>query len=182
VKPSILIRKLHYWSVAAIAIPASLLMGTGLLLQLKKQIRWVQPPEQRGTAKSPEISLDSALRSIAAYPETGVKSWDDVNRIDVRVQRGIAKFWLHSGYEAQVDLGTGKVLQHEYRRSDTIEAIHDGSWFAGDWTKLGVMLPTGAILFFMWMSGIWLFIVPFIAKRRRARLNRQAAIAATISG
>lgn len=179
-KPSILIRKLHYWSVVAVAIPASLLMATGLLLQLKKQIRWVQPPEQRGTATSPQVSLDSALRSIAAMPETGVKSWDEVNRVDVRVQRGMAKFWLHSGYEVQVDLGTGRVMQYEYRRSDVIEAIHDGSWFAGDWTKLGVMLPTGAILFFMWMSGLWLFIVPFIARRRRARLAAVASIAAKV--
>jgi uncharacterized iron-regulated membrane protein len=179
-KPSILIRKLHYWSVVAVAIPASLLMATGLLLQLKKQIRWVQPPEQRGSVTVPQISLDSALRSIAAMPETGVKGWDEINRVDVRVQRGMAKFWLHTGYEAQVDLGTGKVMQHEYRRSDVIEAIHDGSWFAGDWTKLGVMLPTGAILFFMWMSGLWLFIVPFIAKRRRARLAAASVVAAKI--
>lgn len=81
--------------------------------------------------------------------------------------RGVAKVWLHSGWEAQVDLGTGAVLQTAYRRSDLIESIHDGSFFAGNWTKLGVFLPTGVTLLFLWGSGLWLFFIPIIANRRR---------------
>ncbi len=72
-----------------------------------------------------------------------VDGWDDVNRLDVRPGRGVVKVWLHNGYEVQVDLGTGAVLQTAYRRSDLIESIHDGSFFAGDWTKLGLFLPDG---------------------------------------
>ena len=68
----------------------------------------------------------------------------------------------------QVDLGTGQVLQTAYRRSDLIESIHDGSFFAGDWTKLGLFLPAGLVLLFLWISGLWMWWVPFIAKRRRA--------------
>jgi hypothetical protein len=180
VKPSILIRKLHYWAAIIIALPASVLLASGLLLQAKKQWSWVQPAEHRGTSTVPLIGLDSVLASIVAQPEHGVKGWDEVNRIDVRPDRGVAKVWLRNGFEVQVDLGSGKVMHSAYRRSDIIEAIHDGSWFAGDWTKLGLFLPTGAILFFMWMSGLWLFIVPFIARRRRARLAAVATIAAKV--
>ena len=72
-----------------------------------------------------------------------VQCWDDVNRLDVRPGRGVVKAWLMNGYEVQVDLGTGRVLQTAYRRSDLIESIHDGSFFAGDWTKLGLFLPVG---------------------------------------
>lgn len=166
--PSAIFRKLHYWMSIVIALPAGILIGSGLLLQTKKHWAWVQPAEERGSLSLPRISLDSMLASVAAIPALAVDHWDDVNRIDVRPSRGIAKLWLHSGWEAQVDLGTGAVLHRAYRRSDLIESIHDGSFFAGNWTKLALFLPTGVILLFMWGSGTWLFVVPILARRRQA--------------
>jgi len=41
----------------------------------------------------------------------GVASWVDVNWLDLRPGKGVVKIWLHNGYEVQVDLGTGEVLQ-----------------------------------------------------------------------
>ena len=171
-RPSIVIRKLHYWTSIAIALPASILLASGLLLQAKKHWSWVQPPEQRGSVTAPRITTDSVLGSVVAVPALGVRSWDDVNRIDFRPGKGVAKVWLQSGMEVQVDLGTGAVLQTAYRRSDLIESIHDGSYFGGDATKLGVFLPTGIVLLFLWVSGVWLFLVPILAKRRRAQRMR----------
>ena len=104
------------------------------------------------------------------------RSWDDVNRLDVRPGRGMVKVWLNNGWEVQVDLGTGRVLQTAYRRSDLIESIHDGSFFAGDWTKLGLFLPAGLVLLLLWLSGLWMWWVPFVAKRRRAAVRSAAAI------
>ena len=75
---------------------------------------------------------------------------------------------LHSGWEVQVDLGSGRVLQTAYRRSDLIESIHDGSFFGGDWAKLGLFLPSGVVLLLLWCGGMWMWWVPFIAKRRMA--------------
>lgn len=86
--------------------------------------------------------------------------------------RGVVKAWLMNGYEVQVDLGTGRVLQTAYRRSDVIETIHDGSFFGGDWTKLGLFLPAGLTMLLLWVGGMWMWWVPFIAKRRRARARR----------
>jgi hypothetical protein len=159
---------LHYWSSIAIALPAAVIIVSGLLLQIKKQWSWVQPAEQRGAVDVPAIGLEQVLASVVATPGLGVRDWADVNRIDVRPARGLAKVSLHSGWEAQVDLGSGRVLQTAYRRSDVIEAIHDGSFFAGDWTKLGLFLPTGAALLFLWGSGLWLFAVPVLSRRRKA--------------
>lgn len=164
---SVLVRKLHYWASVVIALPASVVIGSGLLLQMKKHWGWVQPHEVRGTGTVPRIALDSLLGTVKSVAALAVDDWDDVNRIDVRPGRGVAKVWLHSGWEAQVDLTTGAVLQSAYRRSDLIESIHDGSFFGGNLTKLGLFLPTGIILFFMWASGIWLFLIPILAKRRR---------------
>ena len=173
--PNLLIRRLHYWASITIALPASILLATGVLLQLKKHWSWVQPHEQRGTGTVPAHSLESVMASVATVPGLAGAGWDDVNRIDVRPSRGLAKVWLKSGWEVQVDLGSGAVLQNAYRRSDLIESLHDGSFFGGTWTKLGVFLPTGILLLFMWGSGLWLFFTTILAKRRRAeRLARES--------
>lgn len=168
-RPAIFIRKLHYWTSIAIAVPASILLASGLLLQAKKHWSWVQPAEQPGSVSAPRITTDSVLGSMMEDPSLGVRGWSDVNRIDFRPGKGIAKAWLENGWEVQVDLGSGAVLQSAYRRSDVIESIHDGSYFAGDWTKLGVFLPTGLVLLFLWASGIWLFLVPILARQHRSQ-------------
>ena len=172
---NVLNRKVHYWASAIIAIPLLVIILSGLFLQAKKQSTWVQPPEQRGTGKAPVLSLDDVLERVKTVPEMHVTSWDDVNRLDVRPGRGMVKVWLQNGYEVQVDLGTGRVMQVAYRRSDLIESIHDGSFFGGDWTKLGLFLPTGITLLLLWLGGVWMFWVPFWAKRKRAVAARAKA-------
>ena len=159
-------RKVHYWTGAIIALPALILLASGLLLQTKKHWAWVQPVEHRGTGTTPVLDFHQLIESVKQDPSFGVETWDAVNRIDVRPGRGVAKVWLHSGYEVQIDLGTGRILHSAYRRSDLIEAIHDGSFFGGDWTKLGLFLPTGLALLLLWGSGIWMWWVTFAGKRR----------------
>ena len=166
-KFNLLIRKTHYWATAVIAIPTLIIVVTGLLLQIKKEWTWVQPAERRGTGTSPSIEFSQILAAVRREPDLGVKDWDDVQRIDVRPGRGVAKVWLKNGFEVQIDLGTGAVLQSAYRRSDWIESIHDGSFFAGDTSKLGVFLPSGIVLLAMWFTGVWMFFVPFWMKRKR---------------
>jgi hypothetical protein len=175
-KPSVLFRRLHYWVSIGIALPGLVLIGSGLLLQSKKHWTWLQPAEQRGSSTTPEITVDALLGSLVSTPSLGVRGWDDINRIDLRPGRGVAKVWLNSGWEVQVDLGNGSILHHAYRRSDLIESIHDGSFFGGDWTKLGLFLPTGVLLLILWGSGIYLFFVPVLARRRKKhRLNVSAS-------
>jgi hypothetical protein len=172
---NVLNRKIHYWIAFGAALPMIVMIGSGLLLQGKKQVAWVQPPEQRGTGTTPAIDLDAILAALRTVPEMQVETWADVNRLDVRPGRGVVKAWLMNGYEIQVDLGTGRVLQTAYRRSDMIESIHDGSFFAGDWTKLGLFLPAGVVLLLLWISGLWMWWVPFAAKRRVRKAKAKAA-------
>jgi hypothetical protein len=169
---NVLNRKVHYWASAIAAIPLLVMICSGLLLQAKKHSAWVQPTEWRGTGKTPEISIEDVLARVKQVPGMHVTSWDDVNRMDVRPARGVVKVWLNNGYEVQVDLGTGQVLQVAYRRSDLIESIHDGSFFAGDWTKLGLFLPAGLTLLLLWFGGLWMFWVTFWGKRKRAIARR----------
>lgn len=164
---NVLNRKVHYWIGFGAALPMLVMILSGLLLQAKKQSTWVQPVEMRGTGSSPVIDFEAVLAAVKTVPEMNVQSWDDVNRLDVRIAKGVSKVWLMNGYEVQVDMGTGKVLQTAYRRSDIIESIHDGSFFAGDWTKLGLFLPSGIVVLLLWLSGMWMWWVPFAAKRAK---------------
>jgi uncharacterized iron-regulated membrane protein len=170
-KLNVLNRKLHYWASAAVMLPLLAVIVTGLLLQVKKQVTWVQPPEQRGSLKNaPALHLNDVLSAVRTQPQFGAHGWEHIDRLDVRPDKGIVKVRLRDNHEVQVDLGTGEVLQVAYRRSDLIESIHDGSIF-GDWVKLGVILPTGAVLLFLWASGVWMWVYPLWNRRRVRRGN-----------
>jgi hypothetical protein len=58
------------------------------------------------------------------------------------------------------------VLQSTYRRSDLIESLHDGSWFH-DRAKLFIWLPAGVVLCGLWGTGLYLWVLPYLTRRRR---------------
>ncbi len=173
--PRVWNRRLHRWGSVLVALPFLVVLASGVLLQLKKQLPWVQPPEQRAPASAdrPQLSWDRMLAAVRAVPEAGVRGWADVERVDVRPSRGMAKVTSRTRWEVQLDLGTGRVLQVAYRRSDLIESLHDGSWFHPA-AKLGVFLPTALVVTGLWGTGVYLFVLPYRA-RRAARGARAVA-------
>ena len=173
-----LIRKIHHWATVFIALPLLIIIGSGVLLQIKKQSVWIQPMENRGSSKVPQVEFAKILASVIQEAELGVSGWNDINKLDVRPSKGLVKVILENGFEVQIDLGSGEVLQTAYRRSDLIESIHDGSFFGGDIVKLGLFLPTGIALFLMWFTGVWLFVLPYLPKKRRNRAAHKRGRAA----
>lgn len=165
-KFNLLNRKVHYWLSIGAAIPIIIVIATGILLQVKKQFTWVQPAEQRGQSKTANLSLPQILEISKTVPEAEIKSWDDINRLDVRPSRGMLKVFAKNHWEIQIDSETGAILQTAYRRSDIIESIHDGSFFH-DYVKLWIFLPSGIILLILWLTGMYLFILPIWVKSRR---------------
>jgi uncharacterized iron-regulated membrane protein len=147
-----------------------LVIISGLLLQVKKYSAWIQPAELRGSTKSAKISLPQVLEISQQVPEAQIKSWDDINRLDVRPSRGMLKVWAKNNYEIQIDTDTGAILQIAYRRSDIIESLHDGSFF-NDWAKYLIFLPSGIILLLLWITGIYLFVLPIWVKKQRKKQN-----------
>lgn len=166
-------RQVHYWLSLAVFLPAGVMFVAGGFLMLKKEIEWIQPGTERGVveAQLPEASWPQILAAARQHPEAGISEWADIDRIDLRVDRGIAKLRAHSGWEVQVDTKTAEVLKVAYRRSDTIEAIHDGSFFS-DEVKLYLFLPTGILLVVMWGTGIYLFLLPRMRKKKKPRAVR----------
>jgi uncharacterized iron-regulated membrane protein len=173
---NILNRKVHYWAAIIITLPILVVIASGILLQLKKELTWVQPPEQRGSGKDLPLDFSRVIDICRTVPQAGVQSWADVNRIDVRPSRGPMKVWANSNWEIQIDTKTGAVLQFAYRRSDIIEAIHDGSW-VHDRAKLWIFLPSGIILFLLWLTGMYLFFLPITMRARRQRALKTKALA-----
>ena len=161
-------RKGHRWGAIAVALPFLLVILTGILLQLKKDWSWVQPPTARGTGKEPAVSFPEILAAARSVPEAGVQTWDDIDRLDVRPDRGLVKVQAKSGWEVQVDAYDGRVLQTAYRRSDVIENLHDGSWFH-DRAKVWVFLPAAVIVLGLWVSGMYLFFLPILVRWRKRR-------------
>ncbi|HEY0144260.1 MAG TPA: PepSY-associated TM helix domain-containing protein [Thermoanaerobaculia bacterium] len=152
-------RKVHYWLSIVVALPLVVTAATGLLLQFKKQLPWVQPKEQRGAAGAPTVTFEQVLAAAQSAPEAGVKTWEDISRIDVRPDRGLLKVTTGTKWEIQIDTTSGQVLQVAYRRSDMLEAMHDGSFFSNA-AKYGLFIPSGICLLVLWASGLYLFALP----------------------
>ena len=163
----ILNRKLHRWGAVAVAVPFLVVLVSGILLQVKKQVPWVQPREIRGVEAAPGVSLAQVMDSIRARPELGIRDWSDIDRVDIRPSKGHLKVIGNSRWEVQMDASTGRVLQVAYRRSDLIEQIHDGSFFH-DLAKVYVFLPVAVIVLGLWVTGIYLWWLPYQTRRRRA--------------
>lgn len=158
-------RRLHRWGTAIVALPFLIILITGLLLLWKKDVAWIQPPSQQGIGTAPTLTFDEILAAARTVSEAEIQAWTDVDRLDVRPDKGIVKIRSTNRWEIQVDLQTGDVLQTAYRRSDLIEALHDGSWFH-DHVKLWVFFPVALIVLGLYLTGLYLFYLPY---RRRQR-------------
>lgn len=170
-------RWLHRWGSILIALPILLVITTGIVLQLKKQVAWVQPPSQRGSAAEPTLAFDRILEIARTVPEAGITGWGDIDRLDVRPSKGMLKVRAKNRWEIQLDAASGDILQVAYRRSDLIESLHDGSFFH-DQVKLWLFLPATIVLLGLWLTGIYLFILPYLVKwkrRKKVALDEQAA-------
>ena len=159
-------RKLHRIGALIVFLPAVVIFGSGLFLQLKKEWTWVQPATQSGSTQELALSWDEIMTAVRALPEAEIDDWDDVDRLDVRPEMGMLKVRSKNSWEVQLDSVTGEILSSTYRRSDLIESIHDGSWFH-DRAKLWIWLPAGVVLCALWGTGVYLWLLPHLFRRRR---------------
>ncbi|MEM9667349.1 MAG: PepSY-associated TM helix domain-containing protein [Pseudomonadota bacterium] len=177
-KLRILMRQIHNWSSIVVALPLIIMIGAGLVLMLKKEIAWIQPPTERGVeAGAPTLALEDMFAAARTVEAAGFQTWEDIDRIDLRPGKGVAKFRGENSWEVQVDTSSGEVLHAAFRRSDIIESIHDGSFFAS-WAKLYLFLPAGIVLFGLWLTGLYLFFLPHVKKWQKQRAKRAVTMKA----
>lgn len=159
-------RKIHRWGALLVSLPFIIVIISGLLLQVKKEVEWIQPSTEEVAIDSLALSFSDILRISQGVEEAQISTWSDINRLDVRPDKGVVKVRSENQWEIQIDLERGTLLKTAYRRSDIIEQLHDGSWFH-DAAKLWIFLPSGFIVLILWLSGMYLFFVPILAKRSR---------------
>jgi|TARA_B110000305_G_C19052581_1_gene453380 hypothetical protein len=167
-KLSKLSRLSHRWGSIIALLPITIIIFSGIVLQLKKESAYIQPPTQRGAGTEPTIGFERILEVARTVPEAEIESWEDVDRLDVRPGKGVVKVQCKNRYEVQIDTETSEILQVAFRRSDLIESIHDGSYF-NDHFKLWVFLPAGIVLAALVITGVHLFLLPYLARRKRVR-------------
>ena len=165
-KLSKLSRLSHRWGSIIALLPITIIIFSGIVLQLKKESAYIQPPTQSGAGTEPAIGFERILEVARTVPEAEIESWEDVDRLDVRPGKGVVKVQCKNRYEVQIDTETSEILQVAFRRSDLIESIHDGSYF-NDHFKLWVFLPAGIVLAALVITGVHLFLLPYLARRKR---------------
>ena len=158
-------RKVHKWGSILVLIPLILVLITGILLLLRKEIPAIQPPTQAGISQSPSLAFNKVLAISKTVSEAQINDWQDVDRLDVRPAKGVIKVRSKNSWEIQLDAQTGNIMQVAYRRSDWLESLHDGTYFHKS-ANLWLILPCAIVLLILWVTGLYLFIYPYFRKWR----------------
>lgn len=159
-------RKIHKWGSIIIALPLLVVCVTGVLLLLKKEFSFIQPPTIKGESETPTLQFEQVLTIAKSVDIAEISSWEDVNRLDVRPTKGVIKIRSNNDIEIQIDSATGKVLHVAVRRSDFIESIHDGTFFEKS-ANLWLMLPVGIVSIILLFTGVILFFQPYFKKKKK---------------
>ena len=167
-KFSTLNRTVHKWASLFIALPLLLVIVTGILLLVRKEFALLQPPTQHGISTTPSLDFATILAQTQTVKQANVANWQDIDRLDVRTSKGVIKVRTKSSWEVQLDSTTGEVLQVAYRNSEFIEGLHDGTFFQKQ-ANLWLMLPVAIILLLLWLTGMYLFCLPYYKKWHRRK-------------
>ncbi len=175
-------RKVHRTTGAFLFTFFFVIAVTGLLLGWKKNSGdYLLPKTQQGIAHNLKgwLSVDSLHKIAVHYLQDSVSSTasSSLERIDIRPEKGIAKFVFEENFIGlQLDGVTGQLLHIDKRRSDFIEKVHDGSildlYFnnSGGILKLIYTTIMGLALLVFTITGFWLWYGP---KRMRAANHKK---------
>jgi uncharacterized iron-regulated membrane protein len=163
-------RWLHRKVALALFIFFFIISATGILLGIKKHTGLLAPTKKGVSSNITEwLSIDSLQKNAGTYLRDSVSAElsADLDRIDIRPEKGIAKFVYKNHYWGlQLDCKTGSLLLIEKRTSDFIENIHDGSIVddllgtSNEQIKLGYTILMGSSLLLLILSGLWLWYGP----------------------
>lgn len=141
-------RKWHAYFGMIAALPLIVTAFTGILLQLRSRVEWIQP--------SPvAVNLEEGKPFLRVEEVMG-KFPGEIEGFSLRPGKGGFSLRLKNGSEVQIHPQTGEVLKDSPRRSTLLIKIHEGSWM-GPLGSLGIHFASGLILIFLLVSGIMIF-------------------------
>lgn len=167
-------RFVHNWLSIIVVLPILLILITGILLVLKKDVDWIQPPTKKGQSiATPTLSMTDILAKVNATEQGRNLEWHEFERIEFKPSKGIVKFITSDLWEIQVDPTMGDILSVKKRRSDFIESLHDGSFF-GSAMKYIMSLPSAIILLILCLTGLYMFFLPIVKKKSNKKKKARA--------
>jgi uncharacterized iron-regulated membrane protein len=167
-----LFRKIHRQTAVFLFVAFFIMAGTGLLLGWKKNSGGLLlAPTEKGTSSNMAewLPLDSLTNLAVTFLNDSVSASlsPEIDRIDVRPDKGVVKFTFANHYKGlQIDGATGKILRVEQRVADLIEHMHDGTildriFRTGNGIfKLIYSTLTGLALMVFTITGVWLWLGP----------------------
>jgi len=161
-------RSIHKWGSIVIALPLIFIITTGILLLVRKEFDYLQPPSQRGVSGVPSISFEQILTTVKTVPEANIASWDSIALLDVRPDKGMIKVRAKNNWEIQLDANSGAILQVAFRRSNIIESLHDATYFH-KYANLWFTLPISITLLIISITGVILFFLPYYLRSKRRK-------------
>lgn len=172
-------RRLHKWLSLPLFVFMFIIGATGVLLGWKKMAD-LTPPTQKGVSQDATewIALERIQAIAIQYAADSLQLPSDIDRIDVRPSKGIAKILFESHYtELQIDLSSGKILSSEKRWNDLIEHIHDCTIIdrlignGGEQSKVTYTTLTSVGLMLLAFSGFWLWWNPKRIRKLKGMAN-----------
>ncbi|THD69860.1 PepSY domain-containing protein [Robertkochia marina] len=170
-------RKVHRYTGALLFVFFFIIAISGTLLGLKKNTGDLLLPKTRtGTSEdlSKWLPLPVLEQNVYEYMKSQGATTNEIDRIDIRKDKGIAKFILKNDLkEIQIDGATGTVLSTGKRYSDLLEDLHDGSFVDDTFNlpngifKIIYTVICGIALLTFTITGFWLWYGPKHMKRAR---------------
>lgn len=165
-------RKIHRTTGVLLFVFFFVVALTGLMLGWKKNSGgYLLAETQKGSSAqlSDWLPLDSLHKNACVFLHEQVSPSLslELDRIDVRPQKGVVKFVFSDHYwGVQVDGATGQLRGIERRRADFIEKLHDGSivdqllGLKQGFFKLFYTSLMGSALILFTVTGFWLWYGP----------------------
>lgn len=168
------LRAIHKWFGIPLIVFFLLIGITSILLAWKKKAELL-PPTLETKIEQGEWISPAEMVSIAESEMAKIGESTEVDRIDIRPDKGVAKVTFKTHFtEVQLDGLSGEVLSIETRHSDWIEKVHDGSivdfYLQGDEAaKLTYSTLTSLGLILMSVSGFYLWYFPKLIRRLKGK-------------
>jgi uncharacterized iron-regulated membrane protein len=145
------IRNIHRKISLYLVIPIGVILLSGIILQLRNQIEWIQPALIQGEAGTESLLGPNEIIQQLKISKT------DVDQIIYKPAKNNVSLRLKSGEEIQLDPESGKVLKRAIRRTNLLIDIHQGS-IIGPLGQYGVYILSGLGLLMLYLSGIYLLV------------------------
>lgn len=171
-------RKVHKWTGLILSIVFMFLAVTGLLLVYMIPLG-VTDELKMGKEASPSqsIPMGKVVSIATSQGLPGVKSAEDIFRIEYRPGLNIYQVRFNNSQGIQIDASTGKVLSTNPDYSTFLITLHDGSYF-GNWYQYSAMTFAGISLILLSFSGYYMVVFPLykrlMARKKAKRLDNIA--------